>query len=839
MLFRVIIRQRGINYEDTIYLKKCSIFTGYAKVTKLFRQKRQGQTAFAKQRSNPKSMRLFRFFTFFFFVLFFSPISASDEPPLIGQQFYNAGSENISFDEVQLISNLQFKSLNASNLNQGFTKNHYWLHFSLINNDSLAKTYYLETGRPITDEADLYQNGGEEWQLKRSGDQLDFSDRDVAHRSSIFKIELKAYSESEFYLHLKSDGETLSLGLVLKSPKEFWQTNYKQQTFLGFFYGILAISALIYLFFYSGMGEISFLFYGLYVISIALLQGSLDGLIYQFLLPSGSYFNARMVLISALFSNFFLLKYTQHFLNVPKWAPYFNRFFRFFYVLIPLVGLLLFINEDCLALAYPFSNVNGFLSLLLILVTMVFIHFRRKPVDTYFLMGILFLVLGLMGFVMNNLGILPNNFYLLNGVKFGITLEVVFLSLSMTNLIVKLQREKDESQLEALRKYEDINAYKSYFMSNMSHELRTPIMAISGTITELLEGDQDLKLNENYRVIKSASFNLLNYVSNILDFEHIEKNDLEMDNSRSFSPHDVIVHVCDNWELEASKKDLDFIKEIEVSVPKKLMGDEKRFGQIINNLLSNAVKFTHKGSIILRLKSTEVSVDICRLEIEIIDTGIGIKQEELAGVFESFNQMKLNNKRRYGGLGLGLTIVKHLVTLFKGEIDIESIEAQGTKVEISFELPFVMDGVSENDSYGELQKAAEKIKLHILIVEDNVINQIIMKKLLSASEYLSSKIANNGQEALEVMKKERFDLILMDLQMPVMDGYEATEAIRDGAVGEGYRQVPIIAVTANAMQETKQKVLKIGMNDYLTKPVKKDLLLSRVFAHARGSTNTN
>jgi signal transduction histidine kinase/ActR/RegA family two-component response regulator len=470
---------------------------------------------------------------------------------------------------------------------------------------------------------------------------------------------------------------------------------------------------------------------------------------------------------------------------------------------------------------------------------MVFIDFKRKPVDTYFFMGILFLVLGQLGLVKNNLGILHNNFYVLNGAKFGITLEVVFLSLSMTNLIVKLRRGKDESQLEALRKSQDINAYRSYFMSNMSQELRRLIIAISGTITELLEGDYDLKLKENYRIIKNAFFNLLNIVSDILDLVHIEKNDLEMDKSLSFSPHDVIVHVCDNWELEASKKGLDFIKEIEASVPKKLMGDEKRFGQIINNLLSNAVKFTHKGSIILRLKSTELSVEICRLEIEIIDTGIGIKQEELAGVFERVNQMKLNDKRRYNGLGLGLTIVKHLVTLFKGEIDIESIEAQGTKVEISFELPFVVEGVSEYDSTGELQKAAEKSKLHILIVEDNVMNQIIMKKLISSSEYLSSRVANNGQEALEVIKKERFDLILMDLQMPVMDGYEATKAIRGGAVGEDYRQVPIIAVTANTMQETKQKVLKIGMNDYLTKPVKKDLLLSRIFAHARGSKTIN
>jgi len=777
--------------------------------------------------------QIYKFFTFFVLASITFSALANDELRVKSLQFYNVGSENISFEKLLVLEDSVFRSLDPKSVNQGFTKSHYWLRFSLTKLANGEGTFYLKTGRPVTDEADLYQKQEKGWKQSRSGDNLQFSDRDVAHRSTFFKVELNKSGETEFYLHLKSDGETLNLEIDLQSPEEFWQTNYKQQTFLGAFYGMLAISVIIYLFFFTSLREKSFLYYGIYVISIALLQGALDGLIYQFIFPSGSYLNSRFVLISALFSNFFLLKYTQHFLKVEKWTPYLNNLFRLFYLLIPAIGLLLFINESSLALAYPLSNINGFLSLVLILVTTMFVHFKRNPVDSFFLVGILFLVLSLLVFVMNNLSLLPSSFFVTNAAKFGITLEVVFLSLSMTNLIAKLRREKEASQREALQKSEDMNAYKTYFMSNISHELRTPINAILGMTTVLLEESDDPELVENYRIIKSASFSLLSNVTDILDFEHIEKNDLEMDNTLVFSPREVIMQACESWELETRKKSLDFIKEIDPLVPQKVRGDEKRFGQIINNLISNAVKFTPAGSVSLKVKSSEISSETCRLEIEIIDTGIGMKKEELSGIFESFNQMKLNDKRRYGGLGLGLTIVKHLVSLFKGKIEMESVESQGTKVEFSLELPVVEKAGNERESSAELPKPTNDGNLYVLMVEDNVMNQMIIKKLLSSTENLQLEIANNGEEALNMMKEQRFDLILMDLQMPVMDGYEATEAIRSGAVGEVYRQIPIIAVTADAMQETKQRVLKIGMNDYLTKPVRKEILLERISVYAK------
>ncbi len=774
-----------------------------------------------------------RFLTFILLVCFSTAAFASEEPEVRNIQFYNAGSQSLSLKELRAIEDTAFKNLDSENISQGFTESHYWLRFSIVKPTNYDGVFYLKTGRPVTDEVDLYQMQNGAWVKSSSGDQMDFSKRDVAHRSTFFKVRLNDEGVNQFYLHLKSDGETLNLGVDLQSFEEFWQVNYKQQTFLGGFYGMLSISAIIYLFFFTSLREKSFLFYGVYVISIALLQGALDGLIYQFIFPSGSYLNARFVLIAALFSNFFLLQYAQHFLKVQKWSPALNKLYRVFYVLIPLVALLLFINDSTLALAYPLSNINGFLSLVLILVSTIFIHLKRKPVDSFFLIGILFLVLSLLVFVMNNLSLLPNSFFVNNAAKFGITLEVVFLSLSMTNLIAQLRRQKEASQQEALERSEDVSAYKTYFMSNISHELRTPINAILGMTTVLLEDSDDPDLIENYRIIKSASFSLLSNVNDILDFEHIEKNDLRLDNSLVFSPREVIMQACESWHLEARKKNLEFIKEMDPTVPAKVRGDEKRFGQIINNLISNAVKFTPAGSVSIKVKSSETSPENCKLEIEIADTGVGMKKEELSNIFESFNQMKLNDKRRFGGLGLGLTIVKHLVSLFKGKIDMKSEESEGTKVELSLDLPVVEKASEDKDLGLEVPEPQNDGNLHVLMVEDNVMNQMILKKLLASTQNLLLEIANNGEEALAMMKEQHFDLILMDLQMPVMDGYEATEAIRSGSLGQAYRQIPIIAVTADAMQETKQRVLKVGMNDYLTKPVRKEVLLERIAFYAK------
>ncbi|WP_179344534.1 hybrid sensor histidine kinase/response regulator [Winogradskyella ursingii] len=739
-------------------------------------------------------------------------------------EYVNTGDLDFSIEDILKLSSLEYQDLKSENHDFGFNSDTHWIRFQLENSSNSDKKYYLETARAITDIANLYQIG-KTIKLHRSGDQIEFAQRDVEHRQTVFDFTLPAKSLQEFYLEIKSDGETTNLPLNLYTPSGFTNKNNKQQLFLGLFYGVLLLAGLIYLFFYKSLKNKAFLFYGLYVFSIALMQASLDGFIYQYFFTNGGYVNSRMVLIAALFSNYYLLKYCEYFLNINENLSAFKKVYSLIYTAIAILFVMIFISPATLELVYPLSNLNGLLSLILILSSIFTMRYKKMRVDPYFSFGIFFLVVGLLGFVMNNLGLLPSNFYTLNSSKFGTGFEVIFLSLSMTNLIRKLREDNDHSQALALKKSEEISEMKTFFMSNISHELRTPINAIMGMVEDgLSDVNNSIETRKNYQVIKNASISLLSSVSDVLDFERIEKNELKL-HEETFNPSIALHQISDNWKSEANKKGLKYRFEMDSEIPTSLIGDADRFVQIINNVLANAVKFTNVGSVKLKLKCLDQPNDVSRFYLQISDTGVGMDDDNKLTVFDSFNQMRLSHKRQFGGIGLGLTIVEHLVKLFKGKITIESELNKGTDVFI--EIP--LKQVAKIDTQDLIEDNNSTLKpLHVLIVEDNKLNQMVMRKLLGGLINVSFAVVNNGKEAIDTLKNEVYDLVLMDLQMPIMDGYEATTIIRSGELGEVVGSIPIIAVTADAMEDTRRRVLELGMNDYMTKPIKKELLVEKM-----------
>ncbi|MGJ8548343.1 7TM diverse intracellular signaling domain-containing protein [Winogradskyella wichelsiae] len=753
----------------------------------------------------------------------FNPESSSGEL-FEYSEYTNTERAKFAIEDVLQNTDLKFQTLQSENHDLGFTTNNYWVRFRLENTLNTDKTYYLVTARPITDVVDLYTIKSE-IEISKNGDQVSFDKKDINHRENVFKIKLKAQSKQLFYINLSSDGETLNLLLNLYDEDSFINKNYTQQLFLGLFYGVLLLTSLIYLFFYTSLSNKTFLYYCLYAFSIALMQMSLDGFIHQYILPNGGYLNSRVVLITALFSNLFLLKYCEYFLKVNLNLKHFKIAYNIIYGVICTLFLMLFINSKTLELAYPLSNLNGLLSLILIVTTVFKMRFKRIYVDPFFSLGILFLVIGLTGFVMNNLGLLPTNFYTQNSSKFGTGIEVILLSLSMTKLIKKLRLDNEHSQELALKNSEEISEIKSYFMSNISHELRTPINAIMGMVDiELASADNDVESRKKYQIIKNASISLLSNVNDVLDFEKIEKKELKL-REEEFNPSIVLNQISNNWKTEANKKGLKYAFEMDSEIPTKVIGDSDRFVQIINNVLANAVKFTKNGQIILKLKCLPQPNDISSFCFQISDSGVGMSKISKDNVFVSFNQMQLNHKRQFGGMGLGLTIAKHLIELYKGSIKIESKIDKGTDVFIKIPLKKL-----KNESATVDNKSAVIFEkpLHILVVEDNKLNQLVMRKLLGSFTSVSFSVVENGSEALKALRNDVYDLILMDLQMPVMDGYEATKFIRSGELGSSIINIPIIAVTADAMEETRQRVLEIGMNDYMTKPVKRDLLYEKI-----------
>jgi PAS domain S-box-containing protein len=381
------------------------------------------------------------------------------------------------------------------------------------------------------------------------------------------------------------------------------------------------------------------------------------------------------------------------------------------------------------------------------------------------------------------------------------------------------QRKKDEAELLRLQKA------KEQFLANISHEIRTPINGIAG-MANLLGQNPSPEERETYlNAIRHSAENLKVIITDILDLAAIESGKLKFEHI-AFNLKDLLPSLVNTFTYQAKEKSLEMNYSIEEKLNKILLGDPVRLNQILINLISNAVKFTHNGSISITCTEAKEHRGTSWVKIEVTDTGVGIPLEKLHTIFESFSQADASVTRRYGGTGLGLTIVKQLVELQNGKIHVNSTEHVGSTFSVI--VPYEIGRVK---TLTQAAKPTRKIKdintsqLHVLLVEDNDINRLYAKSILKNWQCFID-VAENGLVAIEKVKNNFYDVVLMDIQMPVMDGYEATKAIRSMHANG---KLPIIALTANATQRDVEKCLDSGMNDYLPKPFTPEDLYQKLF----------
>ncbi|MDB5020708.1 MAG: hybrid sensor histidine kinase/response regulator [Pedobacter sp.] len=739
----------------------------------------------------------------------------------------DAGFKSFQVEQVKdNKSGLHFRKIKGQFGNLGFTDHTYWIRFQIHNATAAPLQYYLETSEPVTDNVNLYTFPSIGKKLvQRSGDNLGFYARDQPFRSTIFKILLRPHEKLSYLLEVKNDGEKNSLPLRLFSPESLLQRTYQSQMILGIFYGLLLVIIITYFFFYLALKERSFLYYTCYVFSIFLCQCALDGFLHQFIFRDNSWINLHAVIITAIAGAFFFGKYTEMILNIKDEIRSIYKALQLMYLTLGIVlAAVLFINES-LTYAYPVINLITLIGMSLIGLAVGVKLLRGRKVEIFFVLGISILFLCLLLVILRNFGVSFPAPFIDNISKIGIGLQILALSLSMAKRIGTLKSKAEELNILALQRSEEMNDVKSYFMSTMSHELRTPLNAIVG-LTSIIDAEsKDPETKAKLQLIKSASDSLLSSLNDIFDFAKIEKGELRIDKV-SFSGFEVVEKLRKRFFDLALEKGLAFEFASNMKSNVSIIGDPARLEQVLNNLLDNAVKFTSSGAVSFDIEANVVAGNQLQLLVVIGDTGIGIPESKLAGVFDLFSQVEADNKRRFGGFGLGLGVVKTLVELQDGTIKLASKVGFGTTCTI--ELRYPIDRVIQTVINKFPSEHYDLLGHKILVVEDNKMNQMVLKMMFKKWENNTVIFAEHGGQAISALQAQQIDLILMDLQMPVMDGYEAIAAIRSGLAGEENTDLPIIALTADLMDSSKQKVFDLGVNDFMTKPVDQELLYSKI-----------
>lgn len=713
----------------------------------------------------------------------------------------------------------------------------YWLKLELENTQAESKRLYVVFAQNSLKKATMYvpkSNG--ELLVKYTGSDIAKDEKTLPTHTNVFDIRVAANSKQSVYIKTYSH-IMVNLEYTILNEEAFIEALSYDYAVDYFILGMLVVLFIYNMFIYIANRDISYAYYLVYLSGIIGFHLFSTNLLWQLvgLVPELPYRMAHHSLsLILIFALLFITK-----------VLYTDVAYR--YKNVTNVVLITSIVYFLLGLIYPQEAlwysmlIKYYLLFALYLAFLIIYSFKvcNNPLSIYILIGWSFYFVGMIVTFLTTNGYIKNTFFF-DAVIWGSLAEALIFSLVLAYRIKLVEKEnfflhqtymqdlEDEvrirtQELKAAKEVaENVSDFKSRFLANMSHEIRTPMNGVLGFLEQLSKTETDPKRMKLFEIIKSSGEQLLSIINDILDFSKIDSGKLEIESA----PYDVTLlleNASKVFDQVANKKAISLFLDIDEALPRCIIGDKTRIQQVVYNLLSNAVKFTDTdGEVRLHCMYDQAG----SVTIAVKDNGKGISNTKLEHIFEEFAQEDVSTTRNYGGTGLGLSISYKLVELMGGVLQVESEEGRGSN--FYFTLPVEICDAASLASKVEAQKEdmPETFQAHVLIVEDNKTNQMLLRMILDDLGF-SYEVVNDGVEAVAAFEENHsmYSIILMDENMPNMNGVEATKRIRIIENEKLLDKTPIIAVTANALIQDKQRFLNEGMDDYVAKPyAEKDIL---------------
>lgn len=756
----------------------------------------------------------------------------------LGQSMYvfedvrgDASIDDVSSQAVQGSFRLHDKPV----LNAGYSRSVFWLRLDLQylpRQEQGARSWLLELAYPPLDHLELYlpDDSGSFTLAQRTGDALPFDSRQIRQNNYLFELSLEPGQTKRIYLRLESQG-SIQAPLTLWSPNAYLEEQPGRIYVLGIIYGVLLVMLVYNLFIFLSVRDTSYLYYILYIASFGLYQISVNGAGIEYFWPDSPWWaNAATPFLigsAALFG----CQFARSFLHTAEHSPWVDRLL----LVLMACGAAVMILALCIsyATALRLATYLALLFTVVIFAAGILAWLRGMRVARYFIFAwTAFLVGGIVNTLMV-LGYVPNVFLTMYASQIGSALEVGLLSLALADRINAMKEERTRILQEAGRKLEalnqelaDSNRFKDEFLATVTHELRTPMNGVIGSLELMQTVKMDVELEQYQKTAAASARDMMRMVNDILALTELQAGKL-YPRRDAFSLRGLLDGLCAQYAPRAEDKGLSFTLELDDSLPDTLEGDAAKLAQALGYLLDNAIKFTSEGGVTLEVGRAGSIGSNLPLSVVVSDSGIGFAHVE-GDLYQRFHQLDGSMTRKYGGLGIGLAICRHLVDLLGGSLSHESQPGVGSRFRLNVPLtlpeqPVTPVARSPRQSSGTVQRQAQQCT--VLIVEDNAINQLVTRGMLLKLGY-RVRTADNGAEALTLLREESVDAVLLDCQMPVMDGFATCRAIR---ALPGCAEVPVLAITAHSHSGDRERCLAAGMSDYLAKPVKFEEL--RVLLH--------